>query len=167
MIPIKPYSSGVKRRASTRPTKKVIPCPAILSIKLQLAPFTVLCFNDSSAIYLRIYKLKYLFPFIHFLIILFILTRSDVVHPLLVFEIPSYGLLYAFLELQTWPSALRRQRSSASPHCGRMLSTSYKCLVRPSEFALKDVSLLSFRVHFFVIGLIVTRGYVLKPFLII
>ena len=39
---------------------------------------------------------------IHLLIIFLILAARDVVHPLLMFQIPADGLLYAFLELQTW-----------------------------------------------------------------
>ena len=37
---------------------------------------------------------------IHFIIILLILTTGDVVHPLLVVEIPTHGLFNALLELQ-------------------------------------------------------------------
>ena len=45
-------------------------------------------------------KLLFLPPPIHFLVILLVVTAGDVVHPLLVVEIPSDGFLNAFLELQ-------------------------------------------------------------------
>ena len=38
--------------------------------------------------------------FIHFLVILLVVAASDVIHPLLVFEIPFYGLFDALFELQ-------------------------------------------------------------------
>lgn len=65
------------------------------------------------------------------------------------------------------PSVLRRQRSSASPLFGRILSTSYKCLVRPAEFSLETVRLLSFCVHLFVVLLVVAAGNVVHPLLIV
>lgn len=46
IIAIIPYSAGVNKRASTSPTKKVIPELAILSIKLHPTPRTVLCLNE-------------------------------------------------------------------------------------------------------------------------
>ena len=48
MIPISPYSSGVNKRARTRPTKKVIPCPRKESAKLHPAPLTALFLNESA-----------------------------------------------------------------------------------------------------------------------
>ena len=47
IIAITPYSSGVNKRAKMRPTRKVMPELAILSIKLQPTPRTVLSFKDS------------------------------------------------------------------------------------------------------------------------
>ena len=48
IIAIMPYSAGVSRRASTRPTRNVIPELAMLSTKLQPTPLTVLFFKDSG-----------------------------------------------------------------------------------------------------------------------
>ena len=48
IIAITPYSAGVNKRARISPTKKVIPELAILSIKLQVTPRTVLFFSDSA-----------------------------------------------------------------------------------------------------------------------
>ena len=44
---ITPYSSGVSKRAKIRPTRKVIPELAILSIKLHPTPRTALSFKES------------------------------------------------------------------------------------------------------------------------
>ena len=37
--------------------------------------------------------------FIHFLVILFVVSGSDIVHPLLVVEIPAYCFFYTLLKL--------------------------------------------------------------------
>ena len=39
-------------------------------------------------------------PFIHIIVIFLILTRSNVIHPLLVVEVPAHGLFDALLELE-------------------------------------------------------------------
>ena len=45
---------------------------------------------------------------IHILIILLIIPRSNIIHPVLVFQIPLHGLLYTLFKLQTWfPTKLR------------------------------------------------------------
>ncbi len=51
-IPINPYSSGERKRANTKPTMKVTPCPRKASAALHQTPLTVLFFNDSCCIYL-------------------------------------------------------------------------------------------------------------------
>lgn len=41
-----------------------------------------------------------LFVVVHLLVVLLILARGDVVHPLLIFQVPANSLLNALLELQ-------------------------------------------------------------------
>lgn len=47
IIAMTPYSAGVSKRAKMRPIRNVTPELAILSIKLQATPRTVLRFKDS------------------------------------------------------------------------------------------------------------------------
>src|SRR5690554_6874607 len=54
-IPIRPNSLGESNLARIIPTIKVIPCPAIVSTKLQISPLTVFCFSDDILTYLRTY----------------------------------------------------------------------------------------------------------------
>ena len=65
-------------------------------------------------------KHKELSSFIHIMTIIFVLSRSDVIHPILVIEVPTYSLFKTFFKLQIWPSELRRQKRYASPHYGRI-----------------------------------------------
>ena len=48
------------------------------------------------------FRKKTLSVFIHPLIILLILPRSNMIHPFLVLEIPFYGLLDTLLKLERW-----------------------------------------------------------------
>ena len=48
------------------------------------------------------FRKKTLSVFIHILIILLILPRSNMIHPFLVIEIPFYGLLDTLLKLERW-----------------------------------------------------------------
>ena len=93
IIPMIPNSAGVSSLARTSPTRKVIPDPAMLSMKLQLTPFSVLLFNDPDTNY-------YLPIFIHGVVIVLVLSARYVIQPLLVIEVPFHRLLYALLELQ-------------------------------------------------------------------
>jgi hypothetical protein len=54
IIPINPNSLGESNLARIMPTTKVIPCPAIVSTKLQINPLTVFCLRD----------IDYLLPYI-------------------------------------------------------------------------------------------------------
>ena len=67
------------------------------------------------------------------IVILLVISRSHIIHPLLIIQVPTNSFFNTFFELQTRPPALRRQRNSASPHFSRILSTSYKYLVRPTN----------------------------------
>ena len=68
---------------------------------------------------LRTHKLKNLNS-VHIVIVLLVFTTRDVVHPLLVIEVPRYSFLDTLFKLKGWSPTLRRQRRSASPHCGRI-----------------------------------------------
>src|SRR5690554_7233233 len=54
-IPIRPNSLRESNLARIIPTIKVIPCPAIVSTKLQISPLTVFCLSDDILTYLRTY----------------------------------------------------------------------------------------------------------------
>ena len=60
-----------------------------------------MCFNNIQNIIIwQLYFTILLSSFIHLFVILLVLSGCDIIHPLLIVEVPTYSLLNALLELQ-------------------------------------------------------------------
>lgn len=68
-----------------------------LTKKVSFVPF-----RDTNDTYQIRDENNRLFTLVHLFVVLFIITTSDVIHPLLVIQIPLNSLLYTLFKLKAW-----------------------------------------------------------------